>query len=343
MQETIWILAAVIMIALAFAYVHGFHDAATAIATVVSTRAMTPRNAVIMAAICNLIGAFLFTGVAKTVSEGIVPPEAVNRQSLILAALIGAIVWNLLTWLWGLPSSSSHALVGGLVGVGMARMGLDGVKWWGVLDHVVIPGIMSPILGLILGYLVMLSLYWLLRKAHPSVGHKFKIGQCITAGLMALAHGANDAQKVMGIITIALLAAASGGLIDPSIQPNHDVRWFTQLACAAAIALGTMAGGWRIIRTLGAKVARLQPVHGCAAEVTASAILMTTAYFGMPISTTHVITACIMGVGAVKRLNAVRWSIAYNIAGAWIMTLPAAAAIAAASYYVIRYLDPGLQ
>lgn len=342
MQETIWILSAVVIIALAFDYVNGFHDAANAIATVVSTRALSPRTAVTMAAILNFVGAFLFTGVAKTITSGIVHEGAVNRQSLILAALMGAIIWNIITWYLGLPSSSSHALVGGLVGVGMARMGLEGVLWTGVLDKVVLPGIVSPFLGLFFGYIVMLSMYWIFRKASPSIGHKFKYAQWFSAALMAFSHGSNDAQKVMGIITLALFTASSTGVIPHSIQPTTDVWWVTKIACASAIALGTSAGGWKIIKTIGSKVVRLQPINGFAADLTSSSILLTTAALGMPISTTHVITASIMGVGAVKRVKAVRWNVANNILAAWVFTLPASATISAISYYVVYMLDPGL-
>ena len=343
MEETIWILAAVIVVGLAFDFVNGFHDAANAIAAVISTRALSPRAAITMAIIANFCGALLFTGVAKTITSGIVEGDALSRQSLILAALMGAMIWNILTWYWGLPSSSSHALVGGLVGVALARVGIDGVQWWGVVDRVVIPGIVSPLLGLFTGYTIMLSLYWILRHQSPYIGHKFKIGQWFTSALLAFSHGSNDAQKVMGIITLALFTASSTNLIPADIQPDHEVRWFTKLACATVIALGTSAGGWRIIKTIGSKVVRLDPIHGFAAEFTSSTILLTTAALGMPISTTHVITASIMGVGAVKRINAVRWSVAYDILGAWVFTLPASATISAICYYVVRCFDAGLR
>lgn len=332
MEEVQWVLIAVVVIALAFDYVNGFHDAANAIATVVSTRTLTPRQAVFMAAILNFVGAFLFTGVAKTISSGLVTPNAMNNQALILAALIGAITWSVLTWIWGLPSSSSHALVGGLVGVALARVGMDGVMWSGVINHVVLPGLFSPVIGLVCGYGVMLGLYWLLRYAKPSIGHKFKYAQIFSAGLMAFAHGTNDAQKVMGIITLALVSAG--------VQASHEVLWPTKVACAMAIALGTSAGGWRIINTIGVKVVKLQPVNGFAAETTASAILLGTAAMGMPISTTHVITSAIMGVGAVKRLSAVRWTVANSIAWAWTFTIPASAIISATAYYIIRFFYP---
>lgn len=333
-MEFHWVLLAVIVIALAFDYVNGFHDAANAIATVVSTRALSPRQAVLLAATLNFVGAFTFTNVAKTISSGLVHPDSVNDQALILAALLGAITWNLLTWYWGLPSSSSHALVGGLVGVAMAKMGMDGVLWWGVMSHVVLPGLLSPVIGLVLGYIIMVSMYWALRNARPTVNAKFKKCQMFSASLMAFAHGTNDAQKVMGIITMALITAG--------VQTDHEVHPWVKFACATAIALGTSAGGWRIIKTIGVKVVKLQPVNGFAAETTASSVLITTAALGMPISTTHVITAAIMGVGATKRLSAVRWGVAGSILWAWTFTIPASAAMSALCYYALRLLDPSL-
>ncbi len=335
-MEIQWLLLTVIVIALAFDYVNGFHDAANAIATVVSTRALSPRNAVLLAAFLNFVGAFTFTAVAHTISKGLVDfgPGSERDQSLILAALLGAIAWNLLTWYWGLPSSSSHALVGGLVGVALARRGLEGVIWKGVLGKVVIPGLVSPLIGLVLGYLVMLGMYWALRRARPTVNSKFKRCQMVSASLMAFAHGSNDAQKVMGIITMALFTAG--------VQTNHEVATWVKFACATAIALGTSGGGWRIIKTIGAKVVRLQPVNGFSAELTSATVLISAAWLGMPISTTHVITAAIMGVGAVKRVNAVRWGVASSILWAWTFTLPAAAAMSAACYYALRVLVPGL-
>lgn len=329
-----WVLLAVVLLALAFDYVNGFHDAANAIATVVSTRALTPRQAVLLAAALNFAGAFMFEGVAKTIAKGLVDPEAVNHQALILCALFGAIVWNLLTWWWGLPSSSSHALVGGLVGVALARAGMDGVQWEGVLSHVVIPGLVSPLVGLVLGMAVMVALFWLLRKARPSINVHFKRLQIVSASLMAFAHGTNDAQKVMGIITLALVTAG--------VQEGYEVQPWVKFACATMIALGTSAGGWRIIKTIGVKVVKLQPVHGFAAETTASAVLMSTAAMGMPISTTHVITAAIMGVGATKRLSAVRWGVAGSILWAWAFTIPAAAVMSGLCYYVVRLMVAGI-
>jgi len=338
-MEPMWILVAVIILALAFDYVNGFHDAANAIATVVSTRALTPRQALLLAASLNFLGAFLFEGVAKTIAKGLVDPEAVNHQGLILCALLGAIAWNLLTWWWGMPSSSSHALVGGLVGVALARQGLAGVQWSGLVNSVLLPGLFSPILGLVLGFIVMVSMYWMLRRAKPTINTHFKRLQVLSASLMALAHGTNDAQKVMGIITLALVTA---GYYTETAGGGFAVPLWVKVACATMIALGTSAGGWRIIKTMGVKVVKLQPVHGFAAETTAAAVLMGTAALGMPISTTHVITAAIMGVGATKRLNAVRWGIAGTILFAWTFTIPAAAAMSALCYLALRSAVPGL-
>ncbi|MBQ7529278.1 inorganic phosphate transporter [bacterium] len=342
MQETLFILCAVIIIALAFDYVNGFHDAANAIATSVSTRSLSPGKAVTIAAVFNFIGAFLFTGVAKTITSGIVVGDATNRQSLILAALMGAIIWNIITWYFGLPSSSSHALVGGLVGVGIAHVGSQGVIWSGVVNKVIAPGLISPIIGIFFGYLFMLAIYWLLRNASSSIENKFKYAQWFSCMLMAFSQGSNDAQKVMGIITLALFSASTAGIISSDIQPTTDVLWQTKFACATTIALGTSAGGWRIIKTIGSKIVRLKPINGFVADATSASIILSAAALGMPISTTHVVTSSIMGVGAVKRFNAVRWSVAGNIVGAWVMTLPASAFIAWCSYYVIKLIDPGL-
>lgn len=338
-MEPIWVLVAVILLALAFDYVNGFHDAANAIATVVSTRALSPRQALLLAGGLNFVGAFLFEGVAKTIAKGLVVAEAVDHQGVILCALFGAIVWNLLTWWWGLPSSSSHALVGGLVGVALARMGLDGVQWGGVMKSVVVPGLVSPLVGLVLGFLVMVALYWMLRSARPTINKHFKQLQVVSASLMALSHGTNDAQKVMGIITLAL---GTAGFTTANAAGEFAVPLWVKAACALMIALGTAAGGWRIIKTMGVKVVKLQPVHGFAAETTASAVLMGTAAMGMPISTTHVITAAIMGVGATKRLSAVRWGVAGTILWAWAFTIPAAAAVSAAGYLALSLVVPGL-
>ncbi len=321
MHDIPLLLLVVVSLALLFDYVNGMHDSANAIATVVSTRALTPRQAVILAGALNFIGAFLFEGVAKTMGKGLIAHTMVKQQEVIVAAVVGALLWNLITWYLGLPSSSSHALVGGLVGAGLYASGWKGVIWKGVIDKVVIPGLVSPLLGLIIGFIVMLCLLWLLHKVNPSrVNKVFLRLQVLSASLMALSHGTNDAQKAMGIITLALV---TGGF-----QSDFSIPLWVKIACASMIALGTAAGGWRIIKTLGVKVVKLQPIHGFAAETTASLVLMSTAHLGMPVSTTHVISSSIMGVGATKRLSAVRWGVAGNILAAWLLTLPAAAFMA---------------
>lgn len=326
-MEIPWLLIAVIIIALAFDFVNGFHDAANAIATAVSTRALPTYVAVTMAVILNFLGAFMFTGVAKTITSGLVHVNSSGPegQIFILIALLGAIAWNIITWYYGLPSSSSHALIGGMVGVALAKIGFDGVIWSGVISRVVIPGLISPALGLTIGFALMLAIYWLLRKATPAVNRKFKICQIFSSGCLAFAQGTNDAQKVMGIITMALIAE---GLR----QPEDDIHWLVKTGCALAIAAGTSAGGWRIIKTMGSKVVRLQPANGFAAELTSATVLISTASLGMPVSTTHVVTGAIMGAGAAKRIKAVRWGVGKSIALAWIFTLPASACMSAIIY-----------
>lgn len=329
MLELNVLLIVVIAIALIFDYVNGMHDAANAIATSISTRAINPRNAVIMAGVLNFVGAFVSEGVAKTMGRGLVAPEMVKDQRIILAALIGALVWNLITWYLGLPSSSSHALVGGLVGAGLYNAGSAGVLWDGVVKKVVVPGLISPLIGFTGGFLVMVGFMWLFRRSIPSVINKrFRKLQWFSCGYLALTHGMNDAQKAMGIITLALV---TGG-----VQDTFDVPVWVKIACASMIALGTSAGGWRIIKTLGGKMVKLQPVQGFAAEITSAGVLSSTALFGMPVSTTHVISSSIMGVGASKRFSAVRWGVAQNILVAWVLTLPAAAAVGALSLATIN-------
>jgi len=332
MLELNVLLIIVIAIALIFDYVNGMHDAANAIATSISTRAINPRNAVIMAGILNFVGAFVSEGVAKTMGSGLVSPEMVKDQRIILAALVGALVWNLITWYFGLPSSSSHALVGGLVGAGLYNAGTEGVLWGGVVKKVILPGLVSPILGLFGGFFVMVGFMWLFRKALPTnLSRRFRKMQWFSCGYLALTHGMNDAQKAMGIITLALV---TGG-----VQDTFDVPPWVKVSCAAMIALGTSAGGWRIIKTLGGKMVKLQPVQGFAAEITSAGILSSTALLGMPVSTTHVISSSIMGVGASKRFTAVRWGVAQNILIAWVLTLPAAASVGALSLMAINFVS----
>lgn len=320
----------VVVIALVFDYTNGFHDAANAIATSVSTRALTPRTALAMAAVMNLIGAMLGVGVAETIGSGIIDaPQGHGGLVVVLAGLLGAITWNLITWWKGLPSSSSHALIGGLMGAGIASF--SQVHWDVILDKVVIPMIASPLVGFTLAFFAMVGLLWLFRNAAPGKAQRrFRVMQTISAAAMALGHGLQDAQKTMGVIVLALVA---GGL-HPA---GGGIPLWVKLAAAIAISAGTYAGGWRIMRTLGRKVIELDPARGFVAEGVAAGILYTTAFaFHAPISTTHTITSAIMGVGATKRLSAVRWGVARSIAVAWVLTIPAAAAVAAGVYFVLH-------
>ncbi|MGW1620473.1 anion permease [Streptomyces sp. NPDC002172] len=323
-------LVVTILVALFFTYTNGFHDSANAIATSVSTRALTPRAALAMAAVMNLAGAFLGSGVAKTVSEGLIEtPKGSTGMGILFAALVGAIVWNLVTWYFGLPSSSSHALFGGLVGAALA--GGTTVLWNGVVDKVIIPMFLSPVVGLILGYLVMTAIMWLFRRSNPHKAKRsFRIAQTVSAAGMALGHGLQDAQKTMGVVVMALVISGHETYGDP-------IPAWVKIVCALMLSLGTYAGGWRIMRTLGRKIIELDPPQGFAAEATGASIMFTTAYlFKAPISTTHVITSAIMGVGATKRVNAVRWGVAKNIVLGWFITMPAAALVAAAAYGIVH-------
>jgi Phosphate/sulphate permeases len=323
----------VIVVALVFDYTNGFHDAANAIATSVATRALAPRTALIMAAVMNLIGAFLGTEVASTVGSGIIAaPSGVSGLTVVLAALVGAITWNIITWWLGLPSSSSHALIGGLVGAALASAGT--VQWNGVVDKVVIPMILSPVVGFVLAGLLMLVILWLFRRARPTpLSRGFRIAQTASAAAMALGHGLQDAQKTMGVIVLALVV---GGY-----HEGFEIPWWVVVISAGALSLGTYSGGWRIMRTLGRRIIDLDPPRGFAAELTASAVLYTTAFaFAAPISTTQTITSSILGVGATKRLSAVRWGVGGQIAVAWVLTLPAAALSGAVAWEILRLIIP---
>ncbi|QXG75269.1 inorganic phosphate transporter [Modestobacter sp. L9-4] len=318
-------LIAIIAVALAFDYTNGFHDAANAIAVAVSTKALTPRAALALAAVANLVGALISTEVAKTVGAGIIDtPSGSAGLQLVFAALIGAIVWNLVTWYFGLPSSSSHALIGGLVGAALAAA--HSVQWMGIVDKVVIPMVVSPLVGFGLGYLFMLAILWSFRKANAHKAHRgFRHAQIVSSAAMALGHGMQDAQKTMGIITLALVT--SGHLDD------FDVPLWVVLASALAISAGTYSGGFRIMRTLGRRIIQLTPAGGFAAQTVASGVMIATAtVFAVPVSTTHITTTSIMGVGATRRLSAVRWGVAGNIVIAWVVTLPAAGLVAAGAF-----------
>jgi PiT family inorganic phosphate transporter len=314
----------VILVALVFDYTNGFHDAANAIATSVSTRALTPRAALLLAAVMNFVGAFLGTKVAKTVFSVLEPPSGEHALVVVLAALLGAITWNLITWYYGLPSSSSHALIGGLVGAGLA--GSVTVQWDAVVDKVVIPMLFSPLVGGLLAFLVMLGILWFFKSRSPGPTNRgFRIAQTVSASAMALGHGLQDAQKTMGVIVLALVV---GGY-----QDDFHIPWWVVVLAAGAISLGTYSGGWRIMRTLGRRIIEIDPPRGFAAESVASSVLYTTAYaFEAPISTTQTITGSIMGAGASKGRRAVRWGVAGNILAAWVLTIPMAGLVAALVY-----------
>lgn len=321
----------VVALALGFDYTNGFHDAANAIATSVSTRALTPRAALLMAAVMNFTGALLGTEVAETIATSIVDlSDASSHQALVvvLCALVGAIVWNLITWWFGLPSSSTHALIGGLVGAGLA----GGLVIYGsaIVDKVVLPMIFSPLIGFFLAFLVMVGLLWLIRNASPSrTTRRFRLAQTVSAAAMALGHGLQDAQKTMGVIFMALLTVGWA-------NPDEGIPLWVKLAAATAISLGTYSGGWRIMRTLGRKIIELDPARGFVAESVSAVVLYVNAFaLHAPVSTTHTITSAIMGVGATKRLSAVRWGVAKNIGVAWVLTIPAAAAVAALVYFAL--------
>jgi PiT family inorganic phosphate transporter len=314
-----WLLIAVVGIALVFDYTNGFHDAANAVATSISTRAIPPNVALAGAAVLNVVGALVSTNVAATLAKGIVESSAVTGP-VMFGGLVGAIVWNLLTWWWALPSSSSHCLVGGVAGAVIATTGSEAVKWDGIVDKVLIPTLIAPVVGFTVGIALMVGLLWVFGRAHPGlISRRFRVAQLVSASFMAFSHGSNDAQKTMGVITLALFA---GGAI-----PTADVPLWVKLSSAVVIGLGTYSGGKRIIRTLGMRLVKLTPMHGFAAETAASAVLMTTAHFGFPVSTTHVISTSIMGVGATQRLSAVKWGLTRDIFLAWILTLPAAGLI----------------
>jgi len=320
---------AVVLVALAFDYTNGFHDAANAIATSVSTRALTPRVALGVAAVGNLLGSFLGGGVASTVGGGLVElPVGYDSLWIVFAGVVGAIGWNLLTWYFGIPSSSSHALFGGLVGATLSVAGT--VKWANIAEKVLLPMVLSPLVGLALGYLVMLTVMWLFRRGHPGkLNRGFRAAQSVSAGAMAIGHGMQDAAKTMGIVALALYI---GEFQD---SPEHVPVW-VYFTSATVLALGTYAGGWRIIRTLGRRVIALDPPQGFAAETVASTVLFVNAQvFEAPISTTHTITSAIMGVGATRRLSAVRWGVAGNIVTAWVLTFPGAALIAIVAHFLI--------
>ena len=320
---------AVILVATAFDYTNGFHDAANAIATSVSTRALTPRVALLLAAFMNLLGALAGTGVAVTVAKGVIAtPAGEDALVVVIAAVVGAITWNLITWYFGLPSSSSHALIGGLVGAALASA--TTVHWSGVVEKVLVPMVLSPAVGFLLGYLLMTGMLWLFRRADAHrTARGMRRAQIFSSASLAFGHGLQDAQKSMGVIVL--------GLVISGVQTDYSVPFWVILSCALALAVGTYAGGLRIMRTLGRRIFPLTPPYGFAAEISGASVLYLTAFvFAAPVSTTHVITSAVMGVGATRRRSAVRWAVAGNIVTAWVLTLPAAATVAALAYLVLR-------
>lgn len=332
MLEIPLLLLVVIIVALAFDFTNGAHDTANAIATIVSTKVLSPGVAVMMAAVLNLIGALLGTHVAQTVGSGIVHPDMIRGcQALTLAGLSGAIFWNLLTWYLGLPSSSSHALIGGLIGSALAYRGAEALNFSSILYKILLPLFLSPLAGFLAGYAMMLSLSWIFRNAHPRrVNKAFRRLQILSSAFMATSHGTNDAQKTMGIITLALFIGHQ--------IPDTTVPFWVQLTCALAMAMGTATGGWKIIKTMGHKIFHLEAVHGFSAETSAAGVISAASSLGAPISTTHVISAAILGVGSSKRLSAVRWGVAGRMAIAWLLTIPASGLVAAASFELLWFI-----
>lgn len=325
------LLVVVVAVALGFDFTNGFHDTANYVATWVGTRALSPRMAVAVSAAANLAGAFVTTAVAKTVGKGIIDTGLATEKT-VLAALLGAIVWNLVTWFFGLPSSSTHALIGGLVGAALVQSGSKGVQWNGVWQKVVLPGLVSPAVGFAAAFLLMVVIYRVFFGVTPGIAHRgFRLGQLASGTWVAFTHGANDAQKTMGVIALALAAHRGASTFD-------SIPTWVKIAAGLTIAAGTYAGGWRIIRTLGQRIYKMQPEHGFSAQVAAGTTLWIGTHYGFPISTTHVVTGSVMGAGATRRFSAVKWGIAGNIVLAWVLTLPAAGLAAAGLYYPVRFI-----
>jgi len=324
------LLVVVVVVGLAFDFTNGFHDTANYVATWVGTRALSPRWAVLVSAGANLAGAFVTTAVAKTVGKGIIDTGLATEHT-VLAALFGAIAWNLLTWWVGLPSSSTHALIGGLVGAALVQSGSKGVDWSGIWQKVIIPGAASPLIGFAGAFVLLVVIYRLFHRLTPGVANRgFRLGQLASGTWVAFTHGANDAQKTMGVIALALYTHGS-------ISSFYIPTW-VKIAAGLTIAAGTYAGGWRIIRTLGQRIYGLQPEHGFAAQIAAGSTLWAGTHYGFPISTTHVVSGSVMGAGATRRVSAVRWGVAGNIVVAWLLTLPAAGLVAAALYYPVTWI-----
>lgn len=334
-MESDIILVIVVVTALAFDFTNGFHDTANSVATSISTRAIAPRTAVALAAILNFVGAFISLEVAATIASGIVDAQIVTT-TVIFAGLIGAIFWNLLTWYFGLPSSSSHALIGGVVGAAFAAAGASAVKGAGLLEKVIVPALVAPVVAFLAAGMAILIAYRMVGRMRPGpVNRGYRLGQIASLSLLSLSHGTNDAQKTMGVITLALIA--NGSLTGA----NPDPPLWVIVSAATAIALGTYSGGWRIIRTMGSRIIKMDPAQGFAAQTGGSAVLLTAAHLGFPLSTTHSITGAVLGAGAAKRLSAVRWGLAGNIFLAWVLTVPCAAAVGALTFGVTHLFGNG--
>jgi inorganic phosphate transporter, PiT family len=329
------ILVIVVATALAFDFTNGFHDTANAVATSISTRAMSPRFAVGLAAILNFAGAFISLEVAATIANGIVESDVITT-TIVFAGLIGAIAWNLVTWYFGLPSSSSHALIGGVAGAAFVAEGPDAVLGEGLLEKVVVPALVAPIIAFIAAGIAILLAYRIVGRLRPGpVNRGYRLGQIVSGSLFSLAHGTNDAQKTMGIITLALVA--NGNLS----SEGFEVPLWVIVSSATAIALGTYSGGWRIIRTMGSRIIKMDPAQGFSAQGAGAAVILTASHLGYPLSTTHSISGAVMGAGAARRLSAVRWGVAGNIMIAWVLTLPCSAAIGALAFGVSRLFGTG--
>jgi inorganic phosphate transporter, PiT family len=329
------LLVIVVAAALAFDFTNGFHDTANAVAATISTRALSPRTAVALSAVLNFVGALISLKVAATIATGIVDTGRVT-ETIAFAGLLGAIAWNLITWAYGLPSSSSHALIGGVVGALLAALGGSGVKGHALLTKVALPGLIAPVVAFLASGLLIFIIYTLVARRRPGpVNRAFRLGQVFTGSLLSLAHGTNDAQKTMGVISLALVAHG-----DFSAHHFHVPLWVV-ISAASAMALGTYAGGWRIIRTVGMRIIKMDPAQGFASQGVGAAVILASTHFGYPLSSTHVISGGVMGAGAAKRLSAVRWGVAGNIVAAWLLTLPAAGAFGAATYAVANAFGPG--
>jgi PiT family inorganic phosphate transporter len=328
------ILVIVVGTALAFDFTNGFHDTANAVATSISTRALRPRTAVGLSAALNFVGAFISLEVAATVAGDIVDQGSITL-TVVFAGLIGAIAWNLVTWFYGLPSSSSHALIGGMVGAAFAAAGADAVIGDGVLGKVLIPAVVAPVVAFVIGAVAIVLIYWIVGRQRPGVVSRgFRLGQVVSGGMFSLAHGTNDAQKTMGVITLALI-------VNGNLGGGSDPPFWVVVSAATAIALGTYTGGWRIIRTMRMRIHKMDPAQGFAAQGAGAAVILASTHYGFPLSTTQVIAGGVIGSGAAKRVSAARWGVAGNIVVAWLLTLPAAAAVGAGTYGLTRIFGTG--